>query len=78
MYQIITTPYPYWGIVFLSAAGTFLSIHFGDELMDALHHRDRDFFHSHHFKYELILGLFFVAIIFIYYEMMRSLELANI
>jgi hypothetical protein len=78
MYQIITTPYPYWGIVFLSAAGTFLSIHFGDELMDVLHHRDRDFFHSHHFKYELILGLFFVAIIFIYYEMMRSLGLANI
>ncbi|MDC1241115.1 hypothetical protein N8Z65_00675 [bacterium] len=78
MYQIITNPYPYWGIVLLSAAGTFLSIHFGDELMDVLHHRDRAFFHSHHFKHEMILGLFFVAIIFIYYEMMRSLGLGQI
>ncbi len=73
MYQIITTPYPYWGVVLLSGAGTFLSIRFGDELMDVLHHRDRDFFHSHHFKQELLLIVFFVAIIFAYYELISSL-----
>jgi hypothetical protein len=71
--QIITTPYPYWGIVLLSGFGTFLSIHFGDELLDVFHHRDRNFFQSHHFKHELILIGFFILIIFGYYNLINSL-----
>lgn len=71
--QIITTPYPYWGIILLSGFGTFLSIRFGDELLDVLHHKDRTFFHSHHFKHELILFGFFVLIIFGYYHLISSL-----
>ncbi|WP_378212959.1 hypothetical protein U5922_016485 [Aquicoccus sp. G2-2] len=59
----------------LSAAGTFLSVRFGDELMDILHHRDRDFFHSHHFKYELILIAFFLAVLFGYFRLIVSLGL---
>lgn len=71
--QIITTPFPYWSVVILSGIGTFLSIRFGDEVMDVLHHRDRDFFHSHHFKHELILFVFFLMVIFGYYELIASL-----
>ena len=71
--QILTTPYPYWAVVLLSGAGTFLSIRFGDELMDVIHHHERNFFHSHHFKHELILLAFFVLIIFGYYELIASL-----
>jgi predicted membrane protein len=59
--------------VALSAVGTFLSIRFGDELMDVLHHRDRAFFHAHHFKHELILLVFFVAVLFGYYRLIASL-----
>jgi len=73
LHQIIVTPYPYWGVVLLSGVGTFLSIRFGDELMDVIHHRDRNFFHSHHFKHELILVAFFVMVLFGYYELISSL-----
>jgi hypothetical protein len=73
LYQILSNPYPYWAVILLSGAGTFLSIRFGDELMDVIHHRDRDFFHSHHFKYEMILIIFFIAIFFGYYKLIASL-----
>lgn len=73
LYQIITTPLPYWGVILLSMAGTFLSIRFGDELMDVFSHRDRVFFQSNHFKHELILFVFFLTIIFGYYELISSL-----
>lgn len=77
LYQIVTTPYPYWGVVILSGAGTFLSIRFGDELMDVIHHRDRNYFHSHHFKFELILVAFFVMVLFGYYELISSLGIST-
>jgi len=76
LHQIIVTPYPFWGVIILSGAGTFLSIRFGDELMDVIHHRDRDFFHSHHLKHELILIIFFLTVLFGYYELMSSLGIS--
>ncbi|PHQ71515.1 MAG: hypothetical protein COB93_03085 [Sneathiella sp.] len=76
LYQIILNPYPYWAVIILSGIGTFLSIRFGDELMDVLHHRDRDFFHSHHFKHELVLFAFFLAALYGYYELIVSLDIA--
>jgi hypothetical protein len=78
LHLIITQPFPYWGIIVLSALGTFLSIRFGDELMDVLHHRDRDFFHSHHFKHEVILFVFFLFVIFGYYQLMASVGLSAV
>jgi len=76
LHQIIVSPYPYWSIIVLSGFGTFLSIRFGDELMDVIHHRDRDFFHSYHLKHELILFVFFLMVIFGYYELMSSLGIS--
>ncbi len=46
-YEILTTPYPFWGLIVLCAFGTFLSIHFGDEMLDVIAHRDRTRFHEH-------------------------------
>ncbi|MDQ2094120.1 hypothetical protein [Rhodalgimonas zhirmunskyi] len=77
-HQILLTPWPYWGVIALSAVGTFLSVRFGDELMDILHHRDRSFFHAHHFKYELVLVAFFVMVIFGYYELIASLGIEEL
>ena len=77
LYQIITTPFPYWAVVALSAAGTFLSIRFGEELMDVIHHRDRAYFHSHHFKHELILFVVFILVLFAYYELISSLGISH-
>ena len=73
MYEVLTNPFPYWVIIILSGAGTFLSIRFGDELMDVIHHRDRAFFHSHHFKHEVILFIFFLLLLIGYYELISSL-----
>lgn len=78
MQQILLTPWPYWGVIVLSGVGTFLSIRFGDELMDVLHHHDRAFFHAHHFKYELILIAFFVAVLIGYYQLISSLGLEQV
>lgn len=76
--EILLTPWPYWGVIVLSGIGTFLSIRFGDELMDVVHHRDRSFFHSHHFKHELILIAFFVIVLWGYYRLIASLGLEQV
>lgn len=73
MQVIISNPYPYWAVVVLSGVGTFLSIRFGDELMDVFHHKDRLVYFRHHFKHELVLLAFFLMVLFSYYEMMSSL-----
>ena len=70
--KIFMNPFPYWGVIILSGLGTFLSIRFGDELMDVIHHRERSFFHSHHFKHELILFAFFLLVLLGYYELIAS------
>lgn len=73
MEVILTTPFPYWIIILLSGIGTFLSIRFGDELMDVLRHHDRHFYLRHQFKHELILFVFFLFVIFGYYEIISTL-----
>lgn len=73
MKVILTTPFPYWSVILLSGIGTFLSIRFGDELMDVLHHKDRHFYLRHQFKHEMILFTFFIFVLFGYYEIMSTL-----
>ena len=73
LHAILTMPYPYWSVIMLSGAGTFLSIRFADELMDVMHHRDREFFHRHGFKHEIIIMMFFLLVLIGYYELIASL-----
>jgi hypothetical protein len=73
MYAILTTPFPYYAVIILSGVGTFLSLRFGDEIMDVAHHHERDFFHKHNFKYEMLLIVFFILILFSYFELISSL-----
>ena len=74
---ILTVPYPFWGVILLSGAGTFLSIRFADELMDVVHHRDRNFFHRHAFKHEIVIFVFFLLALMGYYKLMASLGIDN-
>ena len=74
-YAIMTTPNPYWLVILLSGIGTFLSIRFGDELMDVVSHRDRDFFLKHNFKHEIVLLIFFILVIIGYYELTYTLAI---
>ncbi len=66
--KIISTPWPYWSIILLSSIGTFLSIRFGDELMDVASHKERTYHHKHSFAYSLILYAGIFALIFIGYH----------
>jgi len=72
-HTILTHPYPYWSVILISATGTFLSIRFADEVMDVAHHRDRELFHRHGIKHKIVMIIFFVLILFGYYELMSLL-----
>ncbi len=67
--KILSEPYPYWSILIISALGTFLSIYFGDEMMDVTTHKNRELSHRHGFKYRtiLVLGLGVLAVAAYYY-----------
>jgi H+/Cl- antiporter ClcA len=67
-YQIITHPFPLWGIIILSLFGTLLSIYFGDELIDVAKHKERKKYHKHGKKLKLILTIFLVAGILVLYK----------
>lgn len=74
--KIILTPYPYWGIIILSALGTYLSVYFGDELLDVAKKEERKKFSKHNKKYKIIFTLFIIAVIIIFYKsLIKSLGL---
>lgn len=75
--HILTQAYPYWSILLISIIGTFLSIYFGDEMMDVASHKNRDKHHKHGFKYKIILVLGLgVLTIFAYYYLLSSLNIS--
>lgn len=67
--HILTNPYPYWSILILSAAGTLLSIFFGDEMMDVVSHKSREIHHRYglHYRTLLVFGLGALTIVAYYY-----------
>ncbi len=75
--KIITTPYPYWAIIILSATGGLLSIRFGDELMDVATHKERTLHHKHSFKQEILMFIgIFTLIFFGYHHLLESLKIS--
>lgn len=73
--HILSEPFPYWSILIISALGTFLSIYFGDEMMDVASHKERDNNHRHGAKYRtlLVLGLGILTVV-AYYYLLSSLN----
>jgi len=71
---ILTTPFPYWFIIIISMLGTFLSIYFGDELLDVVEYKERKKHQKHKNKY-LLLVIFFIIVllILIYYYLLNDL-----
>lgn len=77
LHKIITTPWPYGSIVILCALGTFLSIHFGDKVMDGItHHKDLSQDQENK-KYKLlklaVMAVLIVVIIYTYYHLISRL-----
>ncbi len=66
--HILFTPFPFWSIIVLSCMGTFLSIYFGDELMDVINYKERKKYLKHKNKRNLVVLLFLVAAIIVLYD----------
>ena len=78
-HKILTEPFPFWGIIFISAVGTFISVKFGDELMNTIKHSERDFYHKHKYNYHFLLLIFVFAISFILYSfLLKKLGIENL
>ncbi len=65
---ILIHPYPYWAIIILSAVGTFLSVYFGDELLDIAFFHQQEKYPRHKNKLYLVILLFLVVVIIFLYE----------
>jgi len=48
--------------------GTFLSIQFGDELLDKVKHTERNKYHKNKYHYRLLVMFFIFVITFIIYD----------
>jgi len=66
--HILEQPFPFWIIIFLSMIGTFLSIKFGDELLDKVKHKERKTYTKHKHNYRLIIMIFLFTMIFVLYD----------
>jgi hypothetical protein len=75
-HHILSQPFPFWLIIILSAGGTFLSLLFGDELMDISyeHKKDKEHHKKHKHKHHLIIIItIFIIIIAIYDFLLNKL-----
>ncbi len=66
--QVLDNPWPNWIIIFISAAGTFLGLYFGDELLDIIFHHQRKKYAKLKPAYQFILIVFVVAILYFSYK----------
>lgn len=67
-FHILEQPFPFWSIILISGIGTFVSIHFGDELLNVAKHSERKHYQKHHKKLQLIIMIFIFAIAFVLYD----------
>lgn len=77
--RILSEPLPFWGILVISGIGTFISVHFGDELMNKKKHSERDFYHKHKYNYRFIVMVFIFALsLALYSFLINKLGIENI
>lgn len=68
--NILEQPIPFWIIIIISATGTFLSIKFGDELLDKARHKDRALYHKHKHSHRFIIMIFLFVFVLIFYRLL--------
>ena len=61
-HHILSQPIPFWSIILVSFIGTFMSIQFGDELIDEVNHKNRKIYDKHKYKHKYF-GMLFIAIL---------------
>ncbi len=72
--SIIHHPFPYWLIILLAAAGTFLSIIFGDEILDITSQQksSRDHHSRHHMKHRLLATILLIILTLLLYDILLN------
>lgn len=72
--HILFQPYPYWSIVALSAVGTFMSIRFGDEIMDVLSmdSQKRDIYMKDKTRHKAVVLLSIIVTVVILYSFLLN------
>ncbi len=74
--KILSEPYPYWSILIISALGTFLSIFFGDEIMDVASHQKNLQKQQRKAKYRSLIVLILGSLTIVaYYYLLSSLNI---
>jgi hypothetical protein len=73
-HHIISHPIPYASIIILSGIGTFLSLLFGDEIIDVSYEEKevREHHLKHRHKHHLVILIFLFIIIFIIYDLLLN------
>ncbi len=71
-HKILITPIPYWSIIVICGIGTFLSIHFGDDVIDTIKPNSR---HKKSKTYMLVNIVLFVFILLLYSFLLKSLHI---
>jgi hypothetical protein len=66
--HILEQPFPFWLIILISAVGTFVSIKFGDELLDKVHHSECHHYHQYKNKFRLIAMFFLIVLTVVLYD----------
>ena len=78
LHKILTTPFPLWIIILLSATGTYFSIYFGDEVLDILSSKktNREKYEKHRIKHKIIILVSIIVLtIVLYYFLLHQLNL---
>ncbi len=66
--HVLEHPIPFWALIIVSAIGTFMSIQFGDELMDKVRHDERNLYHKQKHQYKFIGMIFVIGLAIILYD----------
>ncbi|MDD3408444.1 MAG: hypothetical protein PHX85_02280 [Methanobacteriaceae archaeon] len=66
--HILEQPFPFWAIIVVSCIGTFMSIQFGDELIDKAKHSERDLYKNKKHQFRLWTMIFIVILSVILYD----------
>jgi hypothetical protein len=71
-YHILIQPFPYWGIIILSAVGTIFSTFFGDELFDMADYKNRAKHSKRLNAYWIIVFVSLISIIVALYDFLLN------
>lgn len=73
-HEILIRPWPGWIIITVCFLGTFLSLHFGDELLDVVFHHERKKYQKHkHWHHGSIVLFFALICVLLYYYIIHEL-----